>query len=161
MNATFCVCVCECAGNGRGGYVRPLRVIYLAACKKTHRHHLHLPPYLPLITPLPCRKTAQSFPRFLWPDSSAQFSMGRFVAPPWHARPQLLLDGIALSIADIQGLWAVLFVYCTVRVPPFHPFSHSFLCLVVPPSKFHISFFTCLSRRRRKRLTWSTVEVVK
>mmetsp|Transcript_31237 Transcript_31237/g.93724 ORF Transcript_31237/g.93724 Transcript_31237/m.93724 type:complete len:475 (+) Transcript_31237:23-1447(+) len=39
--------------------------------------------------------------------------MGRFQAPAWNSRPQLLLDGLALCIADIQGLWAVLFVYCT------------------------------------------------
>eukprot|EP00035_Acanthoeca_spectabilis_P021025 m.435912 g.435912 ORF g.435912 m.435912 type:complete len:468 (+) comp17911_c0_seq1:122-1525(+) len=39
--------------------------------------------------------------------------MGRFEAPAWNARPQLLVDGLALTVADIQGLWAVLFVYCT------------------------------------------------
>eukprot|EP00038_Savillea_parva_P008660 m.178375 g.178375 ORF g.178375 m.178375 type:complete len:472 (-) comp14531_c0_seq1:176-1591(-) len=39
--------------------------------------------------------------------------MGRFTAPAWHARPQVLIDLIALFVADIQGLWAVLFVYCT------------------------------------------------
>jgi hypothetical protein len=41
--------------------------------------------------------------------------MGRFRAPAWNAAPQLLLDGVALCVGDIQGLFAVLFVYCTVR----------------------------------------------
>ena len=36
-------------------------------------------------------------------------------APPWNARPQLILDGITFCIAEIPALWAILFVYCTVR----------------------------------------------
>jgi len=35
-------------------------------------------------------------------------------APPSaYARPQLALDMLATCVADIQGLWAVMFVYCT------------------------------------------------
>ena len=30
-------------------------------------------------------------------------------------REEYILDGVALTVADIQGLWAVLFVYATVR----------------------------------------------